>query len=56
MNSVLGLAISHDTTSKTNDPVVYIHDREDHTVPELIIHASPLIYIEQADSLRSSSL
>ena len=45
---VLGLAISHDTTSETNDPVVYIHDREDHTVPELIIHASPLIYIEQA--------
>ena len=48
MNSVLGLAISHDTTSETNDPVVYIHDREDHTVPELIIHTSPLIYIEQA--------
>ena len=44
---ILRFAISHDTAAKTDHTVIDIHDRKDHTVPELVIHSMAFIYIEQ---------
>ena len=45
---VFRLAISHDTATKSDHTVIHIHDRKDHTVPELVVHSPPLVHIKQS--------
>ena len=44
---VLGLSISHDPAAKTNHPVIHIHNWENNSVPEFVIHSMTLIHIKQ---------
>ena len=39
----LGLRVSHHAAAEADHPVVDIHDREHHPVPELVIHALALV-------------
>ena len=44
---IFRLRISHNASAKANDPVIYIHDRKDHPVPEFIIHSVPFVHIKK---------
>ena len=44
---ILRFAVTHHTSAKTDHTVIDIHDRKDHTVPELIIHTMTLVHIKK---------
>ena len=44
---IFRLGIPHNSSSKTNNPVIHIHDREHNTVPKFIINAT-LIHLKQS--------
>ena len=44
---IFRFSVSHDTSAKSNDTVIDIHDRKDDTVPEFIIHPMLLIHVKQ---------
>ena len=44
---ILGLRVAHDTASEADDPMIGVHNREHHPVPELVIDAAALVHAEQ---------
>ena len=45
---IFRFSVSHHAPAKTDHPVIDVHDRKNHTVPEFIIHSPSLVRIKQS--------
>ncbi len=49
---IFGLAVAHDPAAEPDHPVVNVHNRKNHPVPEFIIHAPLFVHLHQPGFLQ----